>query len=183
MHDRKHHKTKTNILELFECDKQAFLQLPSIPFEVATYMKRKVDRRGIVRFKGQHLYYLEPKYANKSVQVTYNKVCIYDMELDLIYELDRLYGNKNYVTIHWENWLSTVARKPNSLFHSGLVDMFTERLKNYLLNGTSKLRSIYMRALNELTKIMSLECALVIEDKAEDNGLVEIEDILALSSM
>lgn len=61
--------------------------------------------------------------------------------------------------------------------------MFTERLKNYLLNGTSKLRSIYMRALNELTKIMSLECALVIEDKAADNGLVEIEDILALSSM
>lgn len=183
LYDRKHHKTKVNILELFECDKQAFLQLPLFLFEVATYMKRKVDRRGIVRFKGQHLYYLEPKYANKSVQVkiTYNKVCFYDMELNLIAEFDRLYGNKNYVAIHWEDWLLTVARKPNSLFHSGLTDMFSEQLKDYLLNGTSKLRSLYMKALNELIKMTTLENALIIEDKAARAGLVEVEDILALA--
>ena len=179
LHDRKHHRTKTNILELFECDKQAFLELP----EVATYIKRKVDRQGIVKFKGKNQYYLEPKYAEKIVQVkiTYNKVYFYDMELNLIVEFDRLYGDKNCVAIHWESWLPTVMRKLNSLFHSSLVDKFTEKLREYLLNGTSKIRSVYMRALNELVKIMSLEKALLIVDKAASDGLHELEDILALS--
>jgi transposase len=184
LHNRKHHRTKTNILELFECDKQAFLKLPSIPFEVATYIKRKVDRQGIVRFKGQRLYYLEPKYAGKFVQVklTYNKISFYDNELNLITEFDRLYGNKNCVAVHWEDWLLTIAQKPNSLFHSGLVDMFSERLKEYLLNGTAKLRSLYMRALNELIKTTTLKNALVIEDVAASKSLIEIDDILALAA-
>lgn len=183
LHDRKHHKTKTNILELFECDKQAFLELPPEEFDVATYIKRKVDKQGIVKFKGKNQYYLEPKYANKLVQVkiTHNKVCFYDMELNLIVEFDRLYGNKNYVAIHWENWLPTVMRKPNSLFHSSLTDRFTDRLKEYLLKGTSKLRSVYIKALSELIKIMSLDKALLIADMAADKSFVELEEIMALA--
>lgn len=158
------------------------MSLPVIPFEVATYIKRKVDRQGIVRFKGKNQYYLEPKYAGKTVQVkiTYNKVYFYDMELNLIAEFDRLYGDKNCVAIHWENWLATLMRKPNSLFHSSLTDKFTEKLKEYLFKGTSKLRSVYMKALNELVKIMSLEKALLIADLAAKNSFVELEDIMAL---
>lgn len=183
LHNRKHHKTKTNIIELFEYDKQAFLSLPTVPFEVATYIKRKVDKQGIVRFKGKNQYYLEPKYAGKVVQVkiTYNKVYFYDMELNIIAEFDRLYGDKNYVAIHWENWLPTLMRKPNSLFHSSLTDKFTERLKDYLFKGTSKLRSVYMKTLNELIKIMSLDKVLVIADLAAEKCLIELEDIMALA--
>lgn len=183
LHDRKHHKTKTNVLELFECDKQAFLELPTEELDVATYIKRKVDKQGIVKFKGKNQYYLEPKYAAKMVQVkiTYNKVMFYDNESNLINEFDRLYGDKNYVAIHWENWLPTVMRKPNSLFHSSLTDRFTERLKEYLLKGTSKLRSVYMKALSELIKIMSLDKALLVADMAADKGFAELEDIMALA--
>lgn len=85
------------------------------------------------------------------VKITYNKVYFYDIELNLIAEFDRLYGNKNYVAIHWEDWLLTVARKPNSLFHSELTDMFSEQLKNYLLNGTSRLRTEIRYRLNRQT--------------------------------
>ena len=38
-----------------------------------------------------------------------------------------------------------------------------------------------MWALNELVKIMSLDKALLIVDKAASNSLDELEDILALS--
>jgi hypothetical protein len=60
--------------------------------------------------------------------------------------------------------------------------MFSERLKEYLLNGTAKLRSLYMRALNELIKTTTLKNALVIEDVAASKSLIEIDDILALAA-
>ncbi len=103
------------------------------------------------------------------------------MELNLIAEFDRLYGDKNYMAIHWENWLPTLMRKPNSLFNSSLTDKFTDKLKEYLFKGTSKLRSVYMKALNELIKIMSLDKALLIADLAAENSLIELEDIMALA--
>ena len=141
---------------------------------------RKADREGRVRFNGQRIYYLEPKYANKKVQVklSYNKVVFYDKELNEIAEFDRLYGDKNYAAIHWEQWLPTLSRRPNSLFHSSFADMFTERLRQFLLGGTAKLRGVYMKALCELIKTMALDKALNIADKAAGQAFEEIGDIL-----
>lgn len=182
LHNRKHHRTQMNIHELFECDKNAMLALPINDFEVATFRERKVDGEGRVRFKAQHIYYLEPRWAKKKVQVkiTYNKVIFYNINLDIIAEFDRLYG-KNYTAIHWEQWLPTVARRPNSLFHSELTDRFTERLRSYLLNGTVKLRGVYIKALCELVKSMSFEKALLIADRAAEKRLEELDDILLLT--
>ena len=50
LHDRKHHRVKKSIIEMFDCDRQALLELPEKDFEVATYLERKVDREGRVRF-------------------------------------------------------------------------------------------------------------------------------------
>ena len=79
LHNRKHHRTKKSIIERFDCDRQALLSLPEKDFEVATCFERKVDREGRVRFNGQRIYYLEPRYAKKKVQVrlTYNIVTFY----------------------------------------------------------------------------------------------------------
>ena len=154
LHNRKHYRTKKSIIEMFDCDRQALLSLPEKDFEVAICFERKVDREGRVRFNGQRIYYLEPRYAKKKVQVklTYNKVTFYDKELNVIAEFDRLYGEKNYTAIHWEQWLPTLSRRPNSLFHSSFSDMFTERLRQFLLSGTAKIRGVYMKALCELIK-------------------------------
>ena len=147
LHNRKHHRTKHSIIEMFNnCDVQALLPMPQKDFEVATVLKRKVDREGRVCFNGQRYYYLEPNYAKSTVQVklTYNKVMFYDINCNPIAEFDRLYGNRNFTAIHWEKWLPTISRRPNSLFHSSLTDMFTQRLRDFLLNGTAKLRGIYI---------------------------------------
>lgn len=184
LHNRKHHRSKKSIIEMFNCDLQALLAMPQKDFEVATYLVRKVDREGCVRFQGQRIYYLEPCFAKSKVQVklTYNKVTFYEANQNLIAEFDRLYGDTNYTTIHWEQWLPTVARKPNSLFHSSLTNMFTERLKSFLLNGTAKLRSTYMKAMCELIKTISLDKALLLADQAAEKCLESIDDILQLAT-
>ena len=183
LHNRKHHRTKKSIIEMFDCDRQALLKLPEKDFEVATCFERKVDREGRVRFNGQRIYYLEPRYAKKKVQVrlTYNMVTFYDKELNVIAEFDRLYGEKNYTAIHWEQWLPTLSRRPNSLFHSSFSDMFTERLRQFLLSGTAKIRGVYMKALCELIKGATLDKALLIADEAAGYELEDIDSILKLA--
>ncbi len=184
LHNHKHHRSKESIIELFNCDVQALLLMPQKDFEVATILERKVDREGCVRFQGQRIYYLEPCFAKSKVQVklTYNKVEFYEMNQKPIAEFERLYGDKNYTAIHWEQWLPTIARKPNSLFHSAFTDMFTERLKAFLFNGTAKLRGIYMKALCELIKNISLERALRIADEAAEKCFENIDEILSLAT-
>lgn len=100
-----------------------------------------------------------------------------------IAEFDRLYGDKNYTAIHWEQWLPTLSRRPNSLFHSSFTDMLTERLRHFLLSGNSKLRGVYMKALCELIKTMSLDKALNIADEAAGQAFEEIGDILQLAGV
>ena len=155
----------------------------SFLFEVVTCLERKVDREGRVRFNGQRIYYLEPRYANKKLQVklTHNKISFYDKELNVIAEFDRLYGEKNYTAIHWEQWLPTLSRRPNSLFHSSFSDMLTERLRQFLLSGTAKIRGVYMKALCELIKGPTLDKALLIIDKAAGRGFEDIDSILQLA--
>lgn len=104
-------------------------------------------------------------------------------KVDVIAEFDRLYGDKNNTAIHWEQWLPTVSRRPNSLFHSSFTDMFTERLRQFLLSGTAKLRGIYMKALCELIKGITLDEALLVADKAAGYGFENIDDILQLATV
>ncbi|MCH5210176.1 MAG: IS21 family transposase [Oscillospiraceae bacterium] len=185
LHNRKHHRTKKSIIEMFDCDRQALLKLPKKDFEVTTCFERKVDREGRVRFNGQRIYYLEPRYAKKKVQVrlTYNMVTFYDKKLNVIAEFDRLYGEKNYTAIHWEQWLPTLSRRPNSLFHSSFSDMFTERLRQFLLGGTAKIRGVYMKALCELIKGATLDKALTIADEAAGLRFEDIDSILQLAAV
>ena len=186
LHNRKHHRTKQSIVEMFNnCDVQALLPMPQKDFEVATVLQRKVDREGRVRFNGQRYYYLEPKYAKHKVQVKlkHNKVLFYDMDNNMIAEFDRLYGDKTFTAIHWEKWLPTISRRPNSLFHSSLTDMFTQRLRDFLLNGTAKLRGIYMKALCELINAMPLDRAICVADIAAGQGIEEYDLILRLGKV
>lgn len=184
LHHRKHHRSKKSIIEMFDCDLQALLPMPQKDFEVATYFERKVDREGCVRFQGQRIYYLEPCFAKAKVQVklTYSKVAFYEMNQKPIAEFDRLYGDKNYTAIHWEQWIPTIARKPNCLFHSSFTDMFTERLKAFLFEGSEKLRGTYMKAICELIKSVSLERALRIADEAAQKCFEGIDEILSLAT-
>lgn len=50
LHNRKHHRTKKSIIEMFDCDRQALLPLPEKDFEAATCIVRKVYREGRVWF-------------------------------------------------------------------------------------------------------------------------------------
>ena len=64
---------------MFDCDKQVLLKLPEKDFEAATCIVCKADGEGWVRFNGQCIYYLEPKYANKKVQVKFSYKRLFSM--------------------------------------------------------------------------------------------------------
>ena len=71
----------------------------------------------------------------------------------------------------------------NSLFHSSFSDMFTERLRQFLLSGTAKMRGVYMKALCELIKGATLDKALLIADEAAGLGFEDIDSILQLAAI
>ena len=128
---------------------------------------KRIENELFLRFKNHYdfrLEYCRSKSPNQKGHVEgkvgYNKVLFYDMDNNMIAEFDRLYGDKTFTAIHWEKWLPTISRRPNSLFHSSLTDMFTQRLRDFLLNGTAKLRGIYMKALCEMINAMPLDRAM-----------------------
>lgn len=181
IHDRKHSRAESKITEMFIEETDALLSMPEQKFEVVTCCERVVDKAGRVKFQNSRIYYLKPDYALRKVKVKYDykQIYFYNNNDELIVRLDRLYG-KDYTAINWVDWLPTVMRKPNSLFNSALTDKFSDSLKMFLLSGPSKVRSLYMKALTELTKNMSLEYAIEIAERAAEQKKETYEEVMAL---
>ncbi len=174
-------KNQSKITEMFIEETDALLSMPEQKFEVVTCCERVVDKAGRVKFQNSRIYYLKPDYALRKVKVKYDykQIYFYNNNDELIVRFDRLYG-KDYTAINWVDWLPTVMRKPNSLFNSALTDKFSDSLKTFLLSGPSKVRSLYMKALTELTKNMSLEYAIEIAERAAEQKKETYEEVMAL---
>ena len=181
--NKKHYRTKTSINNLFEADKSAMLALPQTDFEVATFKKRKVDAEGKISLSQSYIYHISPKYAKKYVQVklTYNMIFVYDKDMNLIVEYERMYGSEKITSVEWGIWLPIVSRRANSLFHSQLTDMFSDNLKNYLLSGIPKLRHEFLTAMAQIEKESDLQTAISVAEEAAEMGVESEVGIVGVS--
>lgn len=78
----------------------------------------------------------------------------------------RLYGSEETESMDWVPYLKWIARKPRSLFNSGIMDMMPPALQTYMHSCESADRGKVLKTLAELTKRTGFESAVRTVDEA-----------------
>lgn len=121
---------------LFVEDKVALIGLPSTPFDVVRYERRKTDKLGRVRLEGRHVYSTSPEFALTEVicAIRAREVAIADAGGTLIASHRRAYGDAPSDTANPASQLALLARKPNAWRNSQARASMTESLRAYMDN-------------------------------------------------
>lgn len=166
---REHYDKNRTIDELFEEDRQTLLPLPSVPFDTALYTSVNTDKYG--RFtldEGTHRYSSSPDYFLSALRlkITSSTVTVMDPNMHEIVVHRRLYGSEETESMDWVPYLKWIARKPRSLFNSGIMDMMPPALQTYMHSCESADRGKVLKTLAELTKRTGFESAVRTVDEA-----------------
>lgn len=162
--DRVHYRYEgVTISTLFEEDKSALLPLPEIDFDCARYESVKTDKWGRFTLEnGKHEYSSSPENSSSVVwlKLTSDKVFVMDMEHNPIVTHRRLYGDHKQSVMDWIPYLTTISRKPRSLFNSGIYEMMPGPMQEYMRSCSNSDRSKVLKILAEQTKRTGFESAL-----------------------
>ena len=167
--DREHYHYDQTILERFHKDKKSLLPLPDIAFDPARYETVLTDKWG--RFtleKGKHEYSVSPDHTctNVWLKITARQVQVMDMQHRPIVTHRRLYGDRKQSSMEWLPYLTTISRKPRSLFNSGIYDMMPENMQRYMKSCGSTDRGAILKVLAELTGRTGFDSALQTVNQA-----------------
>ena len=175
--DREHyrHEGKT-IEELYESDRKAFLPLPKVPFDTASYELVSTDGWGKFKLNnGKHTYSASPGLAVGKVWLkkTAEHIYVLDEKQQLVARHRRLYGDEPAESMEWLPYLKYIAKKPRSLRNSGIYSMMPEPMQKYLDACKNSERGKILRALSELTDRTGFDSAVqtvrqAIEYQAHD---------------
>lgn len=166
---REHYDKNRTIADLFEEDRQALLPLPSVPFDTSLYMSINTDKYG--RFtlnEGTHRYSSSPDYCLTTLRlkITSSTVTVMDADMHEIVVHRRLYGNDETESMDWIPYLKWIARKPRSLFNSGILEMMPPSLQTFMRSCESAERGKVLKTLVELTNRTGFESAVRTVDEA-----------------
>lgn len=167
--EREHYDKGRTIAELFCEDRAALIPVPSVPFETAKYDNATTDKYG--RFtldKGQHRYSASPDFCDSEVmlRITSSEVKVMDADMHEIVSHRRLYGAGEPESMNWLPYLKYIARKPRSLFSSGIYEIMPPSMQKYMRTCESADRGRILKVLSELTDRTGFESALHTVDEA-----------------
>ena len=162
--DREHYDDDSNrtIRDLFEEDKKALHNLPSVPFDTALLTTARTDKYGKFTLdNGVHRYSASPAFSENTVRlrITSSEVIIMDSDLREIVRHKRLYGAERE-SMDWLPYLKYIARKPRSLRNSGIYDMMPESMQIYMDSCKSAERGKILKVLSDLTDKSGFESAV-----------------------
>lgn len=126
MSKRIHYIHNVPVMDLFEDDRKAFIDLPVKKFESRRILTLKTDNYAAVTLENVHRYTLPENYRNKHVLVETGawKVTVSDMSGKKIEEFDRVYGSDYSESINPAQGLTSLSRKPgmwsNCVFRENL---------------------------------------------------------------
>lgn len=167
--NREHYHYDQTIVERYEADRKALLPLPDIAFDTARYEAVTTDKWGRFTLNaGKHEYSVSPDYSETTVmlKITATQVMVSDMQHHLIVTHQRLYGDQKQSSMDWIPYLTSISRKPRSLFNSGLYDMMPDNMQKYMKLCNSSDRGTILKVLAELTKRTGFDSALQTVDQA-----------------
>lgn len=157
------------ISELFRDDRKAFLPLPAVRFDTDGYTSARTDKYG--RFTldgGKHRYSSSPAFCEAEVQIrlTSSSVTAMDADMHEIVTHRRLYGDGEPESMEWLPYLKYIARKPRSLFNSGIYDLMPEMMQKYMTDCGSTDRGKILKVLSELTDRTGFDSAVRTVEEA-----------------
>ena len=166
---RDHYDKERYISELFLEDKAALLPLPSVRFDTSGYGSAVTDKYGKFTLdKGKHRYSTSPSFCEKTVQyrLTSSEVIVMDQDLHEIVRHRRLYGAEEKESMNWQPYLKEIARKPRSLYNSGIYEMMPENMRRFMDTCENADRGHILKALSELTDRTGFDSALRTVEEA-----------------
>lgn len=167
--EREHYEGRGLISELFKEDKEALLPLPSVPFDTAAYLTVHTDKYGKFTLdQGAHRYSTSSAFCDRDValKITSSEVLVMDADMHEIVRHRRLYGAEEKESMQWVPYLSDIARKPRSLFNSGIFEMMPASMQAYMRACESPDRGRALKILAELTDRTGFDSAVKTVDEA-----------------
>ncbi len=119
---------------LFVEDGVALLGLPSVPFDVVRYERKKADKLGRIRLESRHVYSTSPEFALAEVicAIRAREVSIADTSGTMIAAHPRAYGDAPSDTSSPASQLALLARKPGAWQNSQVRAAVTDELREYM---------------------------------------------------
>lgn len=167
--EREHYHYDQTIRERYESDRRALLPLPATAFDTARYETVRTDKWGRFTLEaGKHEYSVSPDHSGAAVlvKITSMQVQVMDMQQRLIVTHQRLYGDQKQSSMDWIPYLTSISRKPRSLFNSGLFDMMPDSMQRYMKLCPGTDRGTILKVLAELTERTGFDSALQTVEQA-----------------
>jgi hypothetical protein len=174
---RPHYQKERSIAELFEEEKEFFLQLPAKEFECVRYEQVKADKYGYIRIDNK-LYSTSPRFAKTMVlaKISYKEIEILTEDYELIIKHERLYGSKQK-SMKWQPYLSLMAKRPNALKYTDFYEKMPEEWKRYFSNCTIQEKKDALQLLAVLLKEHDFEVSTQALRLASQHGHPKLESI------
>ena len=181
--NREHYRKNGTIEELHVEDKQALLELPTIPLDISKYITMKTNGYG--RFylnNGLHEYSVSPKYANSRVlvKITANEVIPMDESHREVIRHQRFYGSYKQQSMEWLPYLTQLSRCPGALKYTGIYQMLPESIKDYLERCNKSDKGKVLRVIAELTEKSGFESAVETVDNALKYDTADTDSLISL---
>lgn len=159
--EENHYKHGVPIKDLFADDVKNLLVLNPHEFDTARYTIARTDKYGKLVLDAKYTYSASPAVHSMSVQlkITSSEVIIYDNDMHEIVRHQRLYGEKAE-SMSWIPYLKFIARKPRSLFNSGVYEMMPTDMQNFMKACDNGQRGKVLKMLADLTDRSGFESAL-----------------------
>ena len=116
---RGHYVKKELISDLFEAERKALIPLPHESFRVFDLLKVKADKYSFIRFENNR-YSTSPEYAGCEMwlEAGTSELRVLNGKYEQIAVHGRKYGHHAEPTIDFENYVSTLSRKPRAFLSS-----------------------------------------------------------------
>jgi len=183
-HQRGHYRFDETIAGRHTQDKEALLQLPSVPFDCSRYETCRVDAYGKFRLTPQHVYSSAPKYAKSRilVQITSDRVIPLDESHRPVTNHRRLYGAGKQEAMDWIPYLTQLSRNPAALKYTGIYEMFPDPLQEYLEGMTRDERREVLKAIATLSGQDGFDRAVASVAEAVARGVRDLDSLVTLHS-
>ena len=152
MHKENHYRFKEPIEDLFEQEKSLMIPFNKIPFDIARYESRKVNKYGLIDFLGCR-YSVSPKYIGQAVTI---KVMADEIEIlsknlsEKIATHPRMFKTGEE-SINYINFIDIIKTRPNALKYSGIYSLLPLSWQDYLYSLD---REPFKEAFNVLKMIL-----------------------------
>lgn len=177
---REHYRGYGTIHALFQEDKQAFSNLPKIPFEVFQHEFAKANHYGKVKFD-HRTYSTSPRMAGCQVIIKAGayEVVILDSDYHPIITHRRLYG-KETESMNWIPYLDLLSRKPTAFKYSGIYQTLPTVLQEYLDQQDYVGKKEILKLLARITKEADFHAAIRAFEEGLRLGVSDLDSIWAL---